>query len=336
MQLQQRFMDLLYQTDSYFNIRPRTKTDKALAIVSAALFFKKNASKLIGAYKQNFNSSGHPLIITVEKYNGNNVFVKELTAFLNSELAGYIHGAYVHGSIATGEEIAYSDFDALIILNNSAFESENTLVAVAKKLFESSKYFFKFDPLQHHRWFILPEKYLSNYPETFFPVELFKHSKSLFDAGNQIQISPSAIHDFTKPFLKLSNGIINYSETGKFPTHMYSLKSLLSEFMLLPSFYIQARDKKGVFKKFSFEMAKKDFSDAEWKVMDEASHIRQIWNYKLTANEQVEFTKHDFFSRQKIKKHSAAIPAGILLWLTKDFYIRMKLLALQMQKKIES
>ncbi len=327
-------MELLYQTDSYFNIKPRTKTDKALAMLSATLFFKKNAARLIKASKRNLTALTPPVDIGIDKYDGDNRYVQELASYLKTELSEYIYGAYIHGSLATGEEITYSDFDALIILNNSIFESEKTLVAVAKKLYESSKYFFRFDPLQHHRWFVIPQKYLAMYPETFFPVELFKYSKSLFDKGMHFQISPAPDADFKKPFFNLSNSLIKNLDTGKIPTHMYSLKSLLSEFMLLPSFYVQARDKKGVFKKFSFEIAKQDFKPADWKVMDEASHIREIWDYKLTPDEQKEFTKHDFISRQKIKKQSAAIPPVILMRLTQDFYMRVKMLALQMQNKI--
>ena len=61
---------------------------------------------------------------------------------------------------------------------------------------------------------------------------------------------------------------------GKFGS--YSFKNLLHSITLFPALYLQA---KGIltYKKFSFGIAKKDFSRESWKVIDDAGNMRNNW-----------------------------------------------------------
>jgi hypothetical protein len=74
--------------------------------------------------------------------------------------------------------------------------------------------------------------------------------------------------------------------------------------MMLPSAYVQARDEKGIFKKYSFAEMRKDFGAEEFSVMDEVSDIRTSWMYDLTDRQLKYFERIDFLSwkgRQKIE-----------------------------------
>ena len=64
-------------------------------------------------------------MIDVPPYTSGNAQARQLMAEL-APLANHLAGAYVHGSIATDEEVPYSDFDALVILRDSAFESADS------------------------------------------------------------------------------------------------------------------------------------------------------------------------------------------------------------------
>jgi len=66
-----------------------------------------------------------------------------------------------------------------------------------------------------------------------------------------------------------------------FLKNTYLMKCALSQFMLLPSMYVHVRDGRGVYKKLSFEKARKDFCAEEWVCMDRVSHLRNEWQLSL-------------------------------------------------------
>ena len=57
----------------------------------------------------------------------------------------------------------------------------------------------------------------------------------------------------------------------------YDIKTLLHSITLFPTMYLQANGII-VYKKFSFDIAKKDFKDS-WEVIDDVSSIRSNWKY---------------------------------------------------------
>ena len=82
----------------------------------------------------------------------------------------------VHGSVATNELVQFSDFDGLIILNEGYKNSK----ALRNFIKNSMKEIYKFDPLQHHGWFIITKNQLQQYPQTYFPHELYKKAKVIY------------------------------------------------------------------------------------------------------------------------------------------------------------
>lgn len=300
--------------------------------------------------------------VSIEPYINKNPYVYKLKQYLNKNLKSALVGAYVHGSIGNYEEINYSDFDALVILKD--IPAEDTLYGkkILRKLKYASRFFFQFDSLQHHGWFVLYESDLHNYPQTYFPHELFEYTKSLFeDQGRTIEIRiPTEGIDYQKPFLELSNAIIKqlitttpqhnntmtlernshpriHSFTHSLitaPKNVYQLKSLLSKFMLLPALYVQARDQRGIFKKHSFEAARKDFLAQEWEIIDEVSYIRKIWHYEISWIKKAIMSRPGKLSRKFAKHFAPKVPADINNKLSPDFYQSILSLTFLMQKKI--
>ena len=135
------------------------------------------------------------------------------------------------------------------------------------------KEIYKFDPLQHHGWFIITKNQLQQYPQTYFPHELYKKAKVIYpnkDIFFNINFEKKSIN-YAGPLFDIISSFENSKKNKLIPRNLYQLKSTLSKIMLLPTLYVQARDKRGVFKKDSFNLAKTDFKKEHWKPIEVAS-----------------------------------------------------------------
>jgi hypothetical protein len=331
-----------FNTDitTYINGGIFSRSDLYLSVFLPRMIFARHAKDIIQKYKQLLNeipaATKPKLNIRVEPYDGQNEHVRRTMSFLDEHLKDDLIGAYVHGSLGTSEEIAYSDFDALAILKSEAFESPERLAGTARTLNRARRIILDFDPLEHHGWFVLTEADLKFYCNAYFPVELFKYAKSLFeDKGLELEISLRESGSETrKAFEKMADAIIRKIEIRQYPANMYQIKSLLSQFMLLPALYLQAKNGRGVFKRESFDMARVDFDPGDWAIMDEVSNIRANWNYEISAFKK-QLVSHPYvLSRYFSKRFGPAIPDKIGRILTADFYSRMKKLAVLMKEML--
>ena len=178
----------------YLNGGTVSRLDSLVSGIAMDVALKRNAHRIIQQRQcavETLNSKGNvSLDIGVESYKGANIHVLKMMAYLSEYLQDELVGAYVHGSLGTYEEISYSDFDALVIVQNRVFASAQKLTKFAKSLSSARSIMYEFDPLQHHGWFVLSEKDLDNYPQYYFPVELFKYSKSLLpDKGLELKVT---------------------------------------------------------------------------------------------------------------------------------------------------
>ncbi|NIM17572.1 MAG: hypothetical protein GTO45_36625 [Candidatus Aminicenantes bacterium] len=262
--------------------------------------------------------------VKVNVYQGSNPHVLEMMEFLSGHLSEDLLGAYVHGSLGTYEEINYSDFDALVILKNEVLQDASRLAKAARRLINARKIMLRMDPLQHHSWFVLTQSDLSDYPQTFFPHELFTYAKSLLpDRGGELEIAfDPGIQDYYQPFKNLLRSIRDKLDLKR-PRNLYQLKGLLSQVMLLPALYCQARDRKGIFKKYSFQEARKNFTAREWEVLDEISSIRQTWHVHLSLMVKFILTRSTVFSRLFAVHFGPSIPRDLAQQLDDVFYNRV-------------
>jgi hypothetical protein len=243
----------------------------------------------------------------------------------------------VHGSLGTGDAIAYSDFDALAILKDDVLAAPSRLAPAAWKLSRARSIMLDTDPLQHHGWFLLSEAQLAAYPDHAFPVALFAYAKSLLPGqGRRLALR---IHDAPEAgraaFDELSSRLLDRLAGGRPPSDAYALKLLLSEFMLLPALYVQVRDGRGVYKKLSFDLARPDFTPEEWAVMDEASALRASWSVELAPLRRMLLTRAHPIREVAVRWFAPAIPAPMGRRLTVAFYGRMQALAARMRRRLQ-
>ena len=204
--------------------------------------------------------------------------LKELKDYSNDKLKNYLSGFYLHGSLATKDYTrGWSDVDTLSIISKKTINELDALLGLRDRMYRIRYYFYRIDPLQHHGSIAISEYDLSSYCQAYFPLPVFNYAKSFFKDD---RISSFMVRDFSSEAIKKMFWFVNYfrklNSGKKFNLGSYDTKTLLHSITLFPTLYLQA---KGilVYKKFSFGMARKDFSKNPWKIIDDVSHLRSNW-----------------------------------------------------------
>lgn len=310
--------------ERYINDGCTSRRDLIVSVVFPALPFRLNARSLIREIQ---DARALPLqswaeqILQLEPYSGDNVAVLRMTAYLQAHLSGDLAGAYILGSLGTGEEIAYSDFDALAIIRDEVFDDAQRLSRVGHLLSRARRIMFEHDPLQHHGWFVITEAELQHYHEDYLPLEVLAHGKALIPSEvHSLRIRELPPLSATMSFLKLAAAVQRRTDPGRHPRNLYQLKGFLSEVMLLPARYVQARDGRGVFKKRSFDLAKSDFTSDEWRVMETASRIRTEWLQPVTGLRRSLLVSCRPGIRKVVSRFAPEIPAAWGRTISPGFY----------------
>lgn len=269
--------------------------------------------------------------ISILVYTGKDPRIQDMITFMKP-IADDLIAAIVHGSFATEEVIRYSDFDGLLIIRDVVFEDKERLTKLAEHIHQSRRIMHEIDPLQHHGWFVMTEADLKDFPLDYLPLEVLSYSRSLLSESDlDLNICLRTKADYFSPVKKICRRIRKISQTRNRPQTIYQLKSILSEFMMLPTLYIQARDQRGIFKKFSFTAAAADFNQGTWSIMEEVSRIRAEWPEFENKTELKKFRKIGYIWMKYRKKKGPRIPRELTEKLNDDFYKRMANLANQVE-----
>lgn len=204
--------------------------------------------------------------------------LKELKGYARKSLKQYLSGFYLHGSFATKDYIkGWSDVDTLAIISRNTLENPEKLLELRDKMYLMRRFFYRVDPLQHHGSIIISEYDIKNYCQAYFPVAIFRHAKSFFDED---RAETFKTRDYSGEALSSMFWFVSYfrklNKEKKYNMGSYDLKVLLHSITLFPSMYLQAKGILG-YKKFSFDIAKKDFKMESWKVIDDVSSLRRSW-----------------------------------------------------------
>ncbi len=202
--------------------------------------------------------------------------IEEIKNLSDKHIKKYSLGFYLHGSLATMDYIkGWSDADTMLVLSKSAFDNPKNLLQLRDGLFKLRRFYCEVDPLQHHGTMIITEFDLNYYPEVFLPVDALKCSKSLFAADKPVKfkIRDSGAEAYSK-FRWFADYFQKLEEKNL--KNPYDLKFALHLITLFPALYLEVKGK-FMYKKFSFEIAEKDFAPEEWKAVKYAENIRNEW-----------------------------------------------------------
>ena len=203
--------------------------------------------------------------------------VSELSAYAKKHISKDILGFYLHGSLATNDFVkGWSDCDTLLVISKEASQDPEKLLSLRKRIFHMRRFFLKIDPLQHHGCMVISEHDFFNYSQAYFPLPLFSYAKSLSEDNvsliHQREMGPQRyekLYWFVEHFRRMKR-------EGRSSLGSYEAKSLLHLIALFPSLYLQAKEVY-VYKKFSFEMARKDFHKEVWRPIETMTKIREGW-----------------------------------------------------------
>lgn len=262
--------------------------------------------------------------VHLEAYQGSNAQVLGLQGYLQKQVGNDLYAAVVHGSLATDDELNYSDFDALLILKDEVLQDPVRLKRVAKKLCKALRFLRKQDALQHHGWMLLSQCDLLNYDPNFLPLETLQCAKSLLGSPMDLEIAMSNGVG-SKEFLEhLSQSILAKLYSSKLHESAYFLKALLSELMLVPAVAYQAKFNKGLYKRESFDLMQPYYEPMEWKAISTAAEIRALWPiYKSSAIDTLN-ALNPILASLVTKKKSWNIPAEIKEKLNDTFRQQVK------------
>ncbi|MFM9052859.1 MAG: hypothetical protein ACKOKF_11170 [Bacteroidota bacterium] len=319
----------------YVNFGCHNAGDYPWSLFSGSYVFRKNAKKVQKAfsdYRQGVTSEFRELHFPC--YDGDNPHLLGLKEHL-LPVSGHLLSVLLHGSQADGRVTGYSDVDALVILRDSIFDDPESLVKVARQLCLAKKYMYRIDPLQHHGWFVLTERDLSCFPEAVLPLEALAEARRLTgEAHLRIRIAEKKSSIYEAEAVRVLDRLTRIVLDKRFPRNHFALKSILSECMMLPVLYLQARDSKGYSKRVSFIDAKKDFSAEDWSVIGELSAIRAGWSLHLSWPASF-ILQHPEPWADKLRKYwPTPIPARLRNQIDDGFYRRLLKLIDAMKQRL--
>lgn len=324
---------------AYVNGGCLSRWDRLVSLAAPGLPFRWHARRVAAAAGPPSLAPARGAVaqeVRVPPYDGGDPHVRRMRDYLARHLGDDLAAALVHGSLGTDEAVPYSDFDALVLLRDVVFETPARLVRVARALDGARGIMLDYDPLQHHGWFVLAERHLDDYPDSYLPAAALAQARALLPVGGaalRLQVRPRP-ERHQAAFEALCAAVCVPLLQRRYPRDLYGLKLLLSQFMLLPARYVQARDGEGVFKRESFDRARGDFPAAVWTVMDDVSALRRAWSCDLPPWRRRLLTLRSP-GRRRVARHAAPPLAPALRHvLTDAFYARMADLAAAMSSRL--
>lgn len=321
---------------TYFNTGCLSKIDLIYSLILHRMIFLKNAFKISNLYNfqyyQNDNTSVQKNIV-IEKYKGINPYVLKLINYFNQRNTVDLIGVYIHGSLASNEEVKYSDFDGLIIVKDECLSSPIRLYKLALLMYKSLKIIYKIDPLQHHGWFVLTESDLKKYPQTYFPYEILYKTRVLIGSSELSLTLESPDRDYVDTFNSFSESLMNRLKDHNKINTLYKIKSFYSQVLLLPSKYYLSRFNNGIYKKDSFQFIKQEFENDQLEVIDQVSLVREKWDQSCIRCQFLFQIINPLF-RKVIVNTNNNIPESLNLLKDNSFHLKLKNLITEMQAKL--
>jgi hypothetical protein len=180
-------------------------------------------------------------------------------------------GVWLHGSLATGDYTDYSDVDALVVLRDHALEDPHAYRRVQAAVRVALRRVLIFDPLQHHGFFVACERALAAWPATYLPGVALQYARPLWPGPALPVVESPDPAGARAAFAVLARSVAGAPR----PHNLHEAKLLLSQFMLLPALYKQARGQ-ALYKRESFPAVRPAFA-AQWAAMDTATRLRAVW-----------------------------------------------------------
>jgi hypothetical protein len=176
------------------------------------------------------------------------------------------------GSQARGGTTAFSDVDAVLVIEDAAAEQPGMLRKLRRRVLQAQRAVVSHQPMQHHGFELATPKLLREANNALaMPAVAFAESRSLMGNPVDATFTPDQPHESRGRLFEL----VRNTAVSAWPRHPWRLHGLVSMFELLPTLYLQARGQ-AVPKWRSFEEARPGFGDRWWPY-DVLRQVRDEW-----------------------------------------------------------
>lgn len=270
---------------------------------------------------------------TVPPYQGTNPVALAIASLFARHAHPAVMAALVHGSIATEEEISYSDFDGILIIDPMRIESKREAKELLHLIRKSEELMYRQDSLQHHGWNILLKSDLSGYPDDQLPFVLIRHSRCLYPLREMkvaVRIYPEKMN-YTQGIEQVLRSVERKTRSGAFAGNLFKAKQYFSEILLLPALYLQARYHEPVWKKESFTRIRAELEQQHLELIEEISALRINWPQQEPYNWKNKFGRR--LQMAGLGVHFSARPPQSILYWTEE---RQKQRVLELCRRLHS
>lgn len=261
-------------------------------------------------------------LIELATLNSNNILAKELELLCSTYNFENNISLAVFGSFATEELITYSDFDGVLIYDETAFNNSTSAIQLQKVIEQINLKTHLQDSLQHHGVLVVGKNELLAKSDDLTN-RLIKESKVIY--GNRtFTLNNQSNSNYKEPISKLINSIevkLHQEEKWK---NQYFFKNMLSELLLLPCSYLQYKTNNYVSKKDSFELIKNHVSTNEINLISKLEKIRTNWIQPIINNQEL---SHNYLGKIKNNSKTQIEAISTLSEIKEDllsFIIRLK------------
>jgi hypothetical protein len=184
---------------------------------------------------------------------------------------------YLHGSLATCDTTPYSDVDTLLLVEHEWLERPEALAELRHVVRSAQRWLYAYDPTQHHGFMVVTALDLERYAPHYFPLELLQFAYPLTPARTVRYRCRAAFEESYAIFRGVCRRLQRLCEgTDPWPGSRYALKLVLSEAMLIPSYFLQLTGRV-LYKRDSFGVVRSLLSVRAQRAMDALSAWRVEW-----------------------------------------------------------
>ena len=186
----------------------------------------------------------------------------------------------LHGSLATKDYVeGCSDLDTFAVLKTDVCSSVENILQLRGTMLESWEHFFRVDPFQHHGLMLASAQDAQFYPQHFFPLELFRFSKTVAGGDLEFRVRDSKFDELTIMH-QLLHGMLGAGGFEKESVH--SAKRRIQTAILLPALLLMSEGKY-TYKRDSFAAVSKMFGGEKLPALGRCSGIRARNAYGPTS-----------------------------------------------------
>lgn len=300
---------------------------------------KKEYAEILTTLYKEFYSSLPKINLSTKKLNNINDFsswnskikerkIKKIILSIKNICSNMdILGFYLHGSLSTLDYInGWSDADTLMIIKKDVMKDPEKILKLRKSTIKIVKNLFKIDQHHLHGCFIITEEEMHFFPENFFPLEILKYSICIHGSNNLVFEIRNDKEERKNSF----NEFLKYFEDAlsRTPRNLMEWKKFYHMLLMLPTIYFQTKGQH-MYKKFSFDLIKKEFNERELSPIIKVTWIMNHWpKYASIRNILPSpFITPAIAKNKKLFKHAK----GLNFLLLKESYN----LAFLMKKRLE-